>query len=45
VHPLERHQVDEALHTLLVRNHAEVLADRKHAAGELVEVLHRAHVE
>jgi hypothetical protein len=45
VHALEWQQVREALHALLVRDHAEVLADRKDSARKLVEVLDGTDVE
>jgi hypothetical protein len=45
VHSLERDQIGEALHALLVCRHAEVLPDREHAAGELVEVFDGADLE
>jgi hypothetical protein len=45
VHALERQQGGEALHALLVRDHAEVLTDRKDRMRELVEILDSANVE
>jgi hypothetical protein len=44
VHPLQRDQLEEALHALLGRRHAEVLPDREDRRGELVEILDRANV-
>jgi hypothetical protein len=45
MHPLERQEARETLHALLVRDHAEVLADRKDGACELVEVLDSPDLE
>jgi hypothetical protein len=45
MHPLERQEARETLHALLVRDHAEVLADRENGARELVEVLDSPDVE
>src|SRR4051812_4404120 len=45
VHPLGSDLVEEALHALLRRRHAEVLADREHRRGELVQIGDGADVE